>query len=879
MIPVPATEVERLAALQQFALLDTPPETAFDRLTSLAARLFDVPISTVSLVDENRQWFKSCYGLDIRETPRAVALCAHAILSSEVLVVPDTTLDPRFADNPLVTQENGIRFYAGAPLQTADGHNIGTLCVISLQPRSCSEAEKQTLRDLAAMVVDEIELRQLTRQMQQEITERRRIEAELRELGDEMEKRVQERTAQLTQANKELQLAEERYRGIFENSVEGIFQSTPDGHYLTVNPALARIYAYDSPQELITALTDIGQQLYVDPTRRSAFMRLLETQGVVDNFESQVYCKNGDKIWISESARLIQDDQGKVLWCEGFVEDITLRKQAEAALQQAYNDLEKRVEERTGELTQANIALQVEVAERQQIEAALRQSEEIFRQFAENIRKVFWMHDVENNKPVYISPAYEEIWGRSRDSLYNAPESWQESIHPDDQERVQSTNPAKQQFGQYDEEYRIIHSSGEIRWIRDRAFPIRNERGELYRIVGIAEDITERKRADEAVRQAQAEAIAANRAKSEFLSRMSHELRTPLNGILGFAQVLQMDFSEGMYRDIVDDIYGAGKHLLALINEVLDISRIESGNLSLSVEPVLLRDVAQENLSLIAPLAKARGIHIQNELHICDFHVWADRQRLAQALLNLLSNAVKYNREQGRITLSCHTTGENRLRIVVEDSGCGIAPDKLDRVFTPFDRLGAELSPVEGTGLGLALTKRLIEAMGGDIGIESEAGRGCRFWIELALSLPPTQQLAKQELPGMSPELSTKPATILYVEDNLANFKVIEVVLTYRPQVKLLAAMQGSIGLELAIQHVPDLVLLDLNLPDVEGTEVLKQLRDNPRTCHIPVIVVSADATAGQVARLLESGAHAYLTKPLDVPHFLQILDETLISV
>src|SRR5207247_1289438 len=355
--------------------------------------------------------------------------------------------------------------------------------------------------------------------------------------------------------------------------------------------------------------------------------------------------------------------------------------------------------------------------------------------------------------------------------------------------------------------------------------------------------------------EATAEAGRAPRAKSEFLSRMSHELRTPLNAILGFGQVLEMDSLDKEQRDSVAHILAAGRHLLGLIDEVLDIARIEAGRLTLSLVPVGMRTVLDDGRSLIRPLGEERRVEVRVESPAAsDLYVLADRQRLKQVLLNLLSNAVKYNRADGSIAVWCDTVPENRLRLNVRDTGLGIPPDKLGQLFTPFERLGAEATGVSGTGLGLALSKGLVDAMGGAIGVESTPGQGSIFWVELRRAEAPDadlEALDEVEAPG----LPTRRGTVLYVEDNLSNLKLIERLLARRTGIKLLSAMQGRLGLELAREHRPGLILLDLNLPDVHGSEVLRRLREDASTRDIPVAVISADASPKQVKRLRAAGA------------------------
>jgi signal transduction histidine kinase/CheY-like chemotaxis protein len=377
-----------------------------------------------------------------------------------------------------------------------------------------------------------------------------------------------------------------------------------------------------------------------------------------------------------------------------------------------------------------------------------------------------------------------------------------------------------------------------------------------------------------ALRLAMEEAERANLAKSDFLSRMSHELRTPLNVVLGFGQILEMrDSLDEKDREAVKHILKAGDHLLELINEVLDLARIEAGRMAISPEPLDIGHLVSEALDLIQPLAQDRSVRLTADLGTCRRHVTADRQRLKQVLLNLLSNAVKYNRDGGQVAVSCVYSAEGRLRLHVKDTGPGISPGLMDRLFEPFERLGAESGHLEGTGLGLALCKQLMNLMGGAIGADSRQGQGSTFWVELAIAQPPQQDGAEPRRDqGQHVPQSSEPRRLLLVEDNLANFKVIQALLSEREHIELLPAMTGRLGLELAREHRPDLVLLDQHLPDMTGAEVLHRLKADPETRDLPIVVVSADATPGQIRRMLALGADDYLTKPLSLPRFLEVV-------
>lgn len=541
----PPDEAERLAALRRYRILDTEAEEAFDRITRLTQKIFRVPVALITFIDATRQWFKSCYGLNIENNPRDQSFCAYTILQPRVMVIPDLTQDARFTDNPFVLDEPGMRFYAGVPLKSPDGYNVGTLCILDTDPRwGLTEEQRIILEDLAALVVDEMELR----------------------LG-----------------------------------------------------------------------------------------------------ASQVKT------------------------------DLQVREQA------------------------------AKVAE------------------------------------------------------------------------------------------------------------------------------------------------AANRSKSEFLSRMSHELRTPLTAILGFGQLLEASDLSESDQEAVEYIVKAGNHLMGLINDVLDFSRIESGKLLLSMEPVAVSDLLKEVLSLMQGFATERRVQLSREVPVgCGF-VQADMQRLKQVLLNLISNAIKYNQVGGRVSFSCDRSN-GRARLGVHDTGSGIPAELQLRLFQPFDRLGAERSSVEGTGLGLALSKQLVEAMDGTLTLESSFGQGSTFWIELADAQE--QFIGETELEtGIESAEGIRNYTILYIEDNLSNIKLVERVLGYRSDIRLMTAMQGRLGLELALLHLPDLILLDLHLPELEGKEVLRELRLNSRTREIPVVVLSADATPKQIRRVLDAGANTYLTKPFDIPKFRQTVD------
>ncbi len=410
----------------------------------------------------------------------------------------------------------------------------------------------------------------------------------------------------------------------------------------------------------------------------------------------------------------------------------------------------------------------------------------------------------------------------------------------------------------------------------------------LQGVFGVARDVTERKRFEQALQETNVEmesaksaAEKANLAKSDFLSGMSHELRSPLNAILGFAQLMATasPTPSDLQKESITQILQAGWHLLNLINEILDLSVVESGKVSLSLEPVSLSDVLSECQTMMEAQAQQRGIRMTFPKFEQPKFVWADQTRLKQIVINLLSNAIKYNQDNGQVTVDYTAMSSDRIRISFKDTGAGLTPDKKAQLFQPFNRLGQEAGSVAGTGIGLVVTKQLVELMGGFLGVDSTVGEGSAFWFELRSTPTP-------ELKPVSPELAmTKTAirpidapqkTLLYIEDNPANMKLVERLIDRRTDIKLLTAVNGSLGIALARASLPDVILMDINLPGISGIEALKVLREDAATAHIPVVAISANAMARDIEVGKQLGFFRYLTKPIVVEEFMATLDLAL---
>lgn len=492
-----------------------------------------------------------------------------------------------------------------------------------------------------------------------------------------------------------------------------------------------------------------------------------------------------------------------------------------------------------------------------------------------------------------MNPAYIKLLGRTEGELRQlsywdvTPKEYTEA----EQIQLQSLKTVGQ-YGPYEKEY--IHADGHRVPVRLHGRLVKRNTEDF--IWSSIEDITSQKLAERTLQDSNAEleervqirteelvkakieAEQASRAKSEFLSSMSHELRTPLNAIIGFSQLLALDLKDTGQQEFTDEIYQAGLHLLALINQILDLVQIESGEHKVSIENVTLKQVLDECRALITPAALKRNIKVSDNTGIdTPYVIVADYIRFKQVMLNLLSNAVKYNREDGSVIIDCKVTGDKRLRISVTDTGCGLNESQQKRIFTPFDRIGKEASGIEGSGIGLVISQHLIELMGGSIGFNSKVDQGSTFWLDIKLSGDDAQKLVVPASPidvavaKHADDLFT--TTILYIEDNAANLKVVEKLIEKQTPFKFVSASDAWAGIELAEKYHPDLILMDINLPGMNGYEALKRLQAGETTGDIPVVAVSANAMKSDIERAETAGFRRYIAKPFDMKELLEVVD------
>lgn len=824
--PIPADETERLAALHELDILDTAREPEFDALVRIAAQLAGCPIAAITLVDADRRWVKANVGTIAPQIPRAHAFCSHGILEPAPLVVPDAQADERFVDNPLVTGPPGIRYYAGHPIEHR-GFRIGMLCVIDLAPRRLASAQRaaleQSLADLSGVASALVGHRLSGRRLDAHAELMRRLAREVPGLLYQFRVDAQGRGS--------MPFASEAIRTIFGVSPEDVREDA----------------------KVVYEKLDPGDRRRVEESvARSA--RTLE----VWHDQYRVRMPGGGEQWHEGHATPQRQPDGSTLW-HGYIWNTTARKATEAALLRSRE--------------QAALAIEAAGVGIGLLEPA--------------------------DDMLMLDEFACRLYGLGAGPTVVTLSRWFERFEPGD--RLRCEPQLMQAVAQREPcalDFRVVPGAGRLRHIEFHLRPIVGD-GVPGVLVCASRDVTERHEAERLQRIADA-ASQADQAKTQFLARVSHELRTPLNAIVGFARLLQ---TEPAVRQSpatgarVRHIMSAGDHLLALINDLLELTRVESSDEQLQPEPLALADCIARALALLEPARRTRRLRLRSDLPQRSPWVLANRRRLEQCLINLLSNAVNFNRIGGTISLATDTAG-GLVHLHVRDTGPGMTPDQVGRLFEPFNRLGAERTRVQGSGLGLAITKRLVEQMGGQLTVSSVIGAGSQFSIALPVAdpagapAPPAVPSAAQPSAGTSgaaptdavapppepPSTVVAPGgrTVLYVEDNALNRLVMKGYFALWPQLRLVLVEDGAACLAAAAAVCPDLVLVDLHLPDGSGLDLLPRIRAIAGLAATPAIAVSADAMAEDIAVARRAGFDDYWTKPLDVDRVGEALQRVL---
>ncbi len=641
-----------------------------------------------------------------------------------------------------------------------------------------------------------------------------------------------------------------RFQRIFNGSGYGFWEWNLHTQHIEWSGGFWERLGYGA--EDAESISDAGKVLmYMHPDDRDyaieAARQHLRTGRPLD-VSYRIRTKSGDYIWTQVRADSLRDEQGHATIMSGVNFDITEIKKVEAALRES---------------------------EARQVRIIQASSDGIWEWYAD--RGGF--HFSHRCWELLGYDDLDDVLTEGEDRL----KIWRKHIFPQDLpifdnaliEHMAGRAP-------FDVEYRLVSQQGDIRWIRGRGRAVFNEKGQPIMMSGSNMDITEIKRAEERVIQAKEQAEQANRAKSEFLSSMSHELRTPLNAILGYTQLFEYDGNlKPQQIENVREIRKAGEHLLQLINDVLDLAKIESGNMTVSLEPVLVSRLISECFTLVQPQADAKGIRlVANVAQFNNTYVVADNVRVKQVLLNLLSNAVKYNHVGGEVEVQLSMQEGQELRISVRDTGRGIPIQRQNEVFQPFNRLSAENSNIEGSGVGLVITKQLVEMMKGKLDFVSAEGVGTTFWIDF----PVATEWNDEPIKKLSSNKDYTPATlnvkrrckVLYVEDNPTNVRLLQQIFDRYPQLELEVAEEAFLGIYKARSLNPDLVILDINLPGMDGYEVLSVLKNDPSIAAVPVIGLSANAMPYDVERGRKAGFFDYLTKPVDIHRLIDVLNKLL---
>ena len=876
--PLPPNETARLETLHRYAILDTLPEQEFDDLTRLAALICGTPIALVSLVDADRQWFKSRVGIEAAETPREVAFCAHAILQPDVLVVPDALEDERFRSNPLVLGEPNVRFYAGAPLLTQEGHALGTLCVVDRIPRDLSPEQREALRALSRLVVTQFELRRSVSDLSQAMQERRRAEIELDEL--------------------------------FTLSLDLVCIAGFDGYFKRINPAWEKVLGIPTEELLSRPFLD-----FVHPDDREATLAEMKHIGaghVTFSFENRYRCADGTYIWMLWNATP-SVDQKRVF---AVARDITLRKRAERRLAAGYAITRVLADAET--LDQASPLILMSICEGLGWELgsvwrvdesgrALRcvelwhppalqfpSFEWATREFGYqrgvglpgrvwDTGQPVWLPDIPNegNFPRASFAKEEGLHSgfgfpvRIGEKVVGVIEFYSREIRKPEDELMEMFDSIGSQIGQFMERRR---AEAELKLYADYLEAARQaQEADAKRLAQLVKELE----------VAKGKAEEATRSKSEFLANMSHEIRTPMNAIIGMTELALETKLTREQREFLRTVKTSAGSLLNLINDILDFSKGEAKKIELDHTDFALRKTLEETVKVLAVRAEQKNIELACRVAsaVPDALV-GDAERLKRVVVNLAGNAIKFT-QKGDVVLSAQIESQSRegvmLHFSVADTGIGIPAEKQRRIFEAFGQADSSTTrKYGGTGLGLSISKQLVELMGGRIWVESEEGRGSTFHFTARFDLG---EARRKKIPGRPAKIRAsaarkrsrhvkRPLRVLVAEDNPVNQELVVQLLTRRGHT-VIVAEDGRQAIASLERHAFDLVLMDVQMPEMGGLEATQAIREKEKSTggHIPIFAMTAHAMQGDRERCLAAGMDGYLAKPIEPKAFVDTIE------